>query len=82
MLQHPHRGPLAAHSLEPAGAVKPRPPARVVSIEVPALGVREAEALIDLIEQIQGALWDTYGDAILDHAADDDPPGPGDDDLL
>jgi hypothetical protein len=59
----------------------PRPPLRVALIEVPVLGAREAEALIDLLGQIQGTLWDAYGDAILDHAADDEPspedyPGP------
>lgn len=51
----------------------PPPPLRIVSLAVPALGPRQAEAIIDLLEQIQGALWDTYGDAIIEHASDREP---------
>jgi hypothetical protein len=65
----------------------PPPPLRIVSLAVPALSPRQAEAIIDLLEQIQGALWDTYGAAITEHASDgetaaaDDPsrPSPSDD---
>jgi hypothetical protein len=48
-------------------------PLHLVSVEVPELTAHEAEALTDLIEQVQDALWDTYGDAILDRAADKYP---------
>ena len=48
----------------------PPPPIRIISFAVPALGPRQAETIIDLLEQIQGALWDTYGDAIIEHAGD------------
>jgi hypothetical protein len=65
----------------------PPPPLRIVSLAVPALGPRQAEAIIDLLEQIQGALWDTYGAAIIEHASDGEPaadhdpscPSPSDD---
>lgn len=65
----------------------PPPPLRIVSLAVPALDPRQAEAIFDLLEQIQGALWDTYGDAIIGHGSDskptatDDPsrPSPSDD---
>lgn len=65
----------------------PPPPLRVVSFAVPTLGLHEAETIIDLLEQIQGALWDIYGDAISEHALDgersaDDSPSwssPNDD---
>jgi len=68
---HHHRGTVAAYALEHAGPVKLRRlPRAPLCIEVPVLEPREAEALIDLLEQIQGALWDSYGDAILAHAPD------------
>lgn len=51
----------------------------VLSVELPVLQPREAEALIDILEQIQGALWDTYGTAIVERASDEDPPAPDDD---
>ena len=50
----------------------PRHPLRVLSLVVPVLGAREAEALIDLLGQIQNALWEAYGDAILGQAEDDE----------
>jgi len=51
-----------------------RPPLRVVSFAIPVLAPREAEAVIDLLEQIQGGvLWDAYGEAIVDLDAHDDP---------
>jgi len=53
---------------------RPSRPLRAVSIAVPVLDAHEAEALIDLIEQVQGALWDAYGEAILQRVADADPP--------
>ena len=46
--------------------MKPRPPIRTVAIQIPALSIHEAEAIIDLLGQLQGALWDTYGVAIID----------------
>ena len=49
------------------------PPLRIVSLAVPALGPRQAEAIIDLLGQLQGALWDTYGAAIIEHASDGEP---------
>jgi hypothetical protein len=65
----------------------PSPPLRIVSLAVPALSPRQAEAIIDLLEQIQGALWDSYGAAIIEHASDVEPatdhdpicPSPSDD---
>lgn len=54
--------------------MKPRPPIRVVAIQIPALGIHEAEAIIDLLGQLQGALWDTYGAAIVDHITEVAPP--------
>lgn len=54
----------------------PRRPLQVVSFAVPALAPRQAEALIDLLEQLQGVLWDAYGDAILELAAKDPEPDP------
>ena len=33
---------------------------------MPALSIHEAEAIIDMLGQIQGVLWDTYGAAIVD----------------
>ena len=62
----------------------PRPPIRVVAIQIPALGIHEAEAIIDLLGQIQGALWDTYGAAIGDRITEaapsvaDHAPSPAD----
>lgn len=44
----------------------------VALVALPALSAREAEALIDLLGQLQGALWDTYGDAIAHQGRDDD----------
>ena len=54
--------------------MKTRPPARVVAIQIPALAIHEAEAIIDLLGQIQGALWDTYGAAIVDRITEASPP--------
>lgn len=50
--------------------MKKLPANSVALVALPALSAREAEALIDLLGQLQGALWDTYGDAIA-HQADD-----------
>jgi hypothetical protein len=49
---------------------------QVVSFAVPALAPRQAEALIDLLEQLQGVLWDAYGDAIAELATKDPEPAP------
>lgn len=67
----------------------PLPRISVGSFTLPALSPREAEAVIDLLGQIQAALWDAYGPAILDHVdigADANDDGgttaqPADDDL-
>ena len=53
--------------------MKPRPPIRVVAIQIPALAIHEAEAIIDLLGQLQGALWDTYGAAIIDRLTEAAP---------
>lgn len=64
--------------------MKPRPPVRVVPLEIPALSIREAETIIDLLGQIQGALWDTYGALIVDRITEaapsvaDHPSSPSD----
>ena len=50
--------------------MKPPPSIRVAAIQIPALGIHEAEAIIDLLGQLQGALWDTYGAAIVDRITD------------
>ena len=39
----------------------------VGSFTLPALSPREAETVIDLLGQVQAALWDAYGPSILDH---------------
>jgi hypothetical protein len=54
--------------------VKSRPPIRTVEIQIPALSIHEAEAIIDFLGQIQGALWDTYGAAIVERITDAAPP--------
>jgi hypothetical protein len=43
----------------------------IASVVIPAITPREAERLIDLLGQLQAALWEAHGDAIL--AAADDP---------
>jgi len=53
--------------------VKPRPPIHTVAIQIPALSIHEAEAIIDLLGQLQGALWDTYGAAIVDRLTEAAP---------
>jgi hypothetical protein len=64
---------------------RPLPPNHAALIALPLLNAREAEVLIDLLGQIQGALWDTYGDAILGQVTDEEPstadaPNPTSDD--
>ena len=63
----------------------PHIPSSIASVLIPALTPREAERLIDLLGQLQAALWEAHGDAIL--ATADDPrhdsaeqPGPIPDD--
>jgi hypothetical protein len=56
--------------------VKKLPANCVALVALPALNAREAEALIDLLGQLQGALWDTYGDAIAHQADDGQQPAP------
>ena len=53
--------------------MKPRPPIRTVAIQIPALAIHEAEAIIDLLGQLQGALWDTYGAAIVERMTEAAP---------
>lgn len=63
----------------------PRAPSTIVSLAIPATTPREAELLIDLLGQLQAALWQAHGDAILaatdDSLRTDDKPtsDPGDD---
>jgi hypothetical protein len=45
-------------------------PSSIGSVVIPALTPREAERLIDLLGQLQAALWEKHGEAIL-AAADD-----------
>jgi hypothetical protein len=66
-------------------ANSPHLPSSIASVVIPAITPREAERLIDLLGQLQAALWDVHGEAIL--AADDDPlqdiyahPNPSPDD--
>ena len=49
----------------------PHLPSSIGSVVIPAVTPREAERLIDLLGQLQAALWEAHGDAIL--AAADDP---------
>ena len=66
-----------------------RPPSlHLGTVALPALSPRQAEIIIDLIGQLQAALWDAYGEAILAarHPHDDPsgapvppPPPPGSD---
>ena len=49
----------------------PHVPSNIASVVIPAVTPREAERLIDLLGQLQAALWEAHGDAIL--AAADDP---------
>jgi hypothetical protein len=51
--------------------MSPRTPPHIVSFTIPAIEPQQAEALMDLLGQLQAALWDAYGEAIL--AAEDDP---------
>jgi hypothetical protein len=51
--------------------MSPRKAPTIVSFAIPAIEPRQAEVLMDLLEQLQAALWQAYGDAIL--AAADDP---------
>ena len=51
--------------------MSPRTPTHIVSFAIPAIEPRQVEALMDLLEQLQAALWEAYGEAIL--AAADDP---------
>ena len=48
-----------------------RVPSSIASVVIPDVTPREAERLIDLLGQLQAALWEAHGDAIL--AAADDP---------
>jgi hypothetical protein len=45
--------------------MSPRTPSSIVSFAIPAIEPRQAEVLMDLLEQLQAALWQAYGDAIL-----------------
>jgi hypothetical protein len=49
----------------------PQPPSSIASVVISAISPREAERLIDLLGQLQAALWEVHGEAIL--AAADDP---------
>ena len=43
----------------------PHVPSSIASIVIPAITPREAERLIDLLGQLQAALWEVHGEAIL-----------------
>jgi uncharacterized protein (UPF0371 family) len=61
----------------------PRAPSNIVSVAIPAMTSREAERLIDLLGQLQAALWQAHGDAILasaDQGVDDHRGSDPDDD--
>ena len=49
----------------------PHLPSSIASVVISAISPREAERLIDLLGQLQAALWEVHGEAIL--AAADDP---------
>jgi hypothetical protein len=49
----------------------PQRPSSIASVVISAISPREAERLIDLLGQLQAALWEVHGEAIL--AAADDP---------
>jgi hypothetical protein len=49
----------------------PQLPSSIASVLITAITPREAERLIDLLGQLQAALWEVHGEAIL--AAGDDP---------
>ena len=49
----------------------PQLPSSIASVVISAISPREAERLIDLLGQLQAALWEVHGEAIL--AAADDP---------
>ncbi len=46
-------------------------PSSIASVMISAITPREAERLIDLLGQLQAALWEVHGEAIL--ATADDP---------
>ena len=56
----------------------PHIPSSIGSVVIPAITPREAERLIDLLGQLQAALWEAHGEAIL--AAADDPLKDSDND--
>jgi hypothetical protein len=63
----------------------PHVPSSIGSIVIPSVTPREAERLIDLLGQLQAALWQAYGEAILATADEtlrhtDGHPGPVPDD--
>jgi hypothetical protein len=51
--------------------MSPRKAPTIASFAIPAIEPRQVEVLMDLLEQLQAALWQAYGDAVL--AAADDP---------
>jgi hypothetical protein len=57
--------------------MSPHLPSSIGSVVIPTLTPREAERLIDLLGQLQAALWEAHGEAIL--AAADDPREDSDD---
>jgi len=46
-------------------------PPEILTISLPALCPNEAEMILQLVDQIHGLLWETYGDAVFDHLAED-----------
>jgi hypothetical protein len=65
----------------------PRIQSSIASVVISAITPREAERLIDLLGQLQAALWEVHGEAILASADDprqddgtDEYPSPSPDD--
>jgi hypothetical protein len=48
---------------------------RGVTLRLPRMTPEEAVLLADVLEELVGAIWKTYGDAMADHLAAIDPEG-------
>ena len=46
------------------------------TVDLPHLTPEEAYVLVDVLDRLTQALWDTYGDGMLDIEAAAEPPGP------
>jgi hypothetical protein len=54
----------------------PHLPSSIGSVVIPPITPRDAERLIDLLGQLQAALWQAHGEAILAAADDPDKDAP------